>query len=117
MHTSRCVNMMIARVPAETRRIDPAFQPENKGLRFTFDYFDFLSPDQVFRAACKFNQIISGWEFELFTVRAVDLRMKIEVRREAFGLRRINMTLRIADDKVAGCGASSLIEHTKGQVR
>ena len=47
--------------------------------------------DEVFRAARELNLVFAGRESDLFAIRAIDLGMKGKIRRQPFGLRRINV--------------------------
>ncbi len=80
------VNVVIARIPAELRQFDPSFQAKCERLRLACGNFDVLSFDQIFRAAGEFDSIIARRKFYLFAVRAVDLRMKVEIGRKPLGL-------------------------------
>src|SRR5215510_13366898 len=116
MHASGGVDVMIARIPAQLCNINPSFEFESEcPLPIRADP-DRLSFDQIFRPARVFDFVLTYREFDLLTVRAVDLRMEIEIWREPFEARRIDAILRVTNDKRRRRGFSVFVKYTQRHV-
>src|SRR3989442_6923446 len=111
MRAARGVNMMIAGIPAQLRRIYPSLQMKGKRLRLAGLDFDLTDLNQVLRPSSEFDGEIARRQFDLLAVGSIDLRMKCKVGGKPFCRRRIKAALSVADYE-RGCGGlSSLIEN------
>ena len=82
------MNVMIAAVIAEVRRIDPALKPHRE-LRFLCRRNGHLSPQgAVFRAAGSLHREPARWQQHGAAIRAVDVFLEKEIRCEPPRLRR-----------------------------
>ena len=106
------VDVMIARPPAELRRIDPAFHLEvgfcerrRDGHRDDFG--------DGFGATRELDGVVSFRQANRFSVRAINLRVKGKVGREPLGLRRIDAALRVANDERRHGGLAVLVHHAE----
>src|SRR5262249_44489777 len=102
MQTPGGVNVMIAGIPAEGGRVDPALQAKGGGLRLAFHHLKGLALYAIFRPAANTDPIVARRQLDFLAVGAVDLWMKGEVRRQSFRRRGIYVPLRVANDEEAG---------------
>ena len=98
MRAARRVNVMVARPPPRLGRINPARRAEGQLARRALDALCGALRDGL-GAARHLEVVGAGGQLDLPAVRAIDLRLKRKVRREAFGQRGINAILRIANEK------------------
>ena len=110
MGTPGGVDVVIARPPAHQRRVDPALHlkrlgdvrganGEGAGLR------DRLG------ASIIANGVGAARQFHVFAVGAVDLRVKMKVRRKPLGLRRIDAAQLVAKFKTSRGRLAVFVEH------
>ena len=119
VRTAGSVNVMVARVESEVRRSDPSLEVERERAG-SIGQVDtrrnllrraerFLSADDfgkhvVFRAARVLDLELTRRQEDLCSVVTVNLLLKEEVRREPFGLRRVDSPVLVADRKPRGRG-------------
>src|SRR5215813_1879780 len=107
------MDVMIARIPAELRDINPSFEFERVRLRPIRGDLDGLPFDQIFGPAREFDLVLACREFDLLAVRAIDLRVEIEIGRQPFEAWRIDAFLRVANDERRRRGLAVFVQHAE----
>jgi hypothetical protein len=112
MRTTRRMDVMIARPPAELRWINPTFHFELKvpGLLIHLEVQRF---HHRFGAAREFHGVIAVGQFQRFAVAAIDLRVKREVGCESLGRRWIDPLLGVANQERRGGRLIVLVAHAE----
>src|ERR1700730_648979 len=82
---ARRMNMVVPRIPTVFRGIDPSLQLEFDLRRALRTDRQILLPSQVFRAAGVGYGVLPLGKAQDFSVRAVNLRLKEEIGRQALG--------------------------------
>ena len=104
------VDMVIARPPAHQRRIDPALYLERLGDVRIADGDGAGLRDRL-GASIIANGVGAARQFHVFAVGAVDLRVKMKVRRKPLGLRRIDVSKFVSKFKTGGGRLAVFVEH------
>src|SRR5271168_2088638 len=87
--------MLIARIPAEFRGIDPALESQGNFRRLRAIYGDFFGMRQILRTARVRDSVVAIREAQRFAVEAIDLRLKWKIRCKAFRRVRINAIITV----------------------
>src|SRR3954462_234208 len=111
MRATGGVDVMVARPPAAQRRVDPAFELD-QDAGFTI-HADGLMTGAIFRAARRLDRVNGAGQVYLFAVRSINLRLKGEVGRQAFGQRGIDAALAVADRDAGGGRFSIFVEYSE----
>ena len=90
------VDVVVSRVPAHLRGINPALELEPNLLRPGLD-LNLLSPFSILGSPRALDGIVARRQQDGLPVRPVNLRVKREIRRESLDLRRVNAPQRIVD--------------------
>src|ERR1700719_2632013 len=96
---ARRMNMVVSRIPAVFRGIDPSLQLEFDLRRTLRVDGEILLPGQVFRAAGISYGVLTLGKAQDFPIRAVNLRLKEEIWRQALGRIRIKTIQLVANHK------------------
>src|SRR5258708_39038063 len=115
---------MIRRPPRSTlfpyttlfRSIDPARQPDrDRGRRPLRGHTDAAPLAEILRSAADGEGVIAGGQAERFTVAAIHLLLKEEIRRQPFRARRIDASEPILDEEGGHGRAAVLVLHADRQ--
>src|SRR5262245_58160248 len=108
VRTAGGMNVMIARIPTARGWIDPAAQPEIDGGRRTVDRHRPRFRN-VFGTAPASDRERTRWKAQRLAVGAIDLFLKEEVRRKAFGPGGVDAADAISDDERSHRRAAVLV--------
>src|SRR5215831_1892906 len=93
----RGMNVVIARIPAVFRRIDPAVELEREFVGPVSLVGEFTRMRQVFGTARVLHGVVAGRQLDGLTVGTIDLRLEEEIGREPFGGVGIEAVQAVAD--------------------
>src|SRR5881394_2883921 len=113
MSTARRVNVMVTGPPAELGRIDPALQGELGLARIRCNFQGTPFHDR-FRSMRRYYRITPGRKPDGFSIAAINLVMKEEIRLQPLGRERINAPGTVANLKPGHGRAAILVFHAPG---
>ena len=96
------VDVVVARVPAHLRQVDPPSQREDLAMDPALGHLDRPAGHEVLRPAGDLDVVSARRQGDRLAVAAVDLGMEEEIRREAAAGRGINSPHPVADDERGG---------------
>ena len=93
------MNVVVAGIPAERRRIDPSLERKRERGRPRRVEVEFLGLRNVFGPAADDDRIVAVGQVKRFTVTAVDLLLEEEIGRKPFRGIRIDPVEAVANQK------------------
>src|SRR5690349_502604 len=84
MRTAGRVNVVVTRIPAVSRGVDPSIQLKSNFVRAPVIHLKFTRMRQRFWPAVVGNGVVAGGQQYLFAIEAVDLRLKEKIGRQPF---------------------------------
>src|SRR6185436_13581172 len=113
MRAPRAMNMLVAAIETERRKIDPTLEFEHQFRARSTGHGDISTQAPILRATGELHAQLPGRQQHDIFVAPIDLRLKIEVGREPLGLWRIYMSGDVAENKTGGRSFAVAIAYTK----